>query len=97
MITATKRNDKIVLATDKAGTTVFVKLSASGIGSMVALNDGLPLTFFGGSDPYLCVETVLTWYERELGLDPDSDRFKTGVAAFTRVLAKFRAGEINFH
>jgi hypothetical protein len=95
--TKDKRGERIVLATDSTGREIFVKLKASGISPLVAMIDGLSLTFFGKSEtPYLKVTTELEWFEKELPHDPGNKDYQTAIAAYRRILEKFQAGEIHF-
>ncbi len=93
--TTKKKRSRIIFAVDQDSKGLYVKLRWSGISPLVAMIDGLSLTFFGkGKTAYLSVETVLDWFKNELRLSPGSKRFQDGVMAYERILERFRNGEI---
>lgn len=98
MSTKSKREAPMPLATDKDGKYLFIKLRSSGISPLVAMVDGLRLSFFGKEQTaWLRVETALEWFEKELPRDPDNKNYKMAITAYRRVLEHFRDGKIEFH
>jgi hypothetical protein len=89
------RRRGIKFATDREGTHLFVWLADSGIHPMVAMRDGLPLIYFGEKDgPYLDVEAVASWHEKELKESGGRSGNKQAADDFRAAIEKFRRGEV---
>jgi hypothetical protein len=96
MSTATlERNGPAIFAIGEDGQRLFVRLRSSCIPPPWVPEDGMPAVHFDEEDtPYLAVEEVLAWFERESEACPADERYRAAVAAYRRVLEKFAAGEI---
>jgi hypothetical protein len=92
------RKKKPIVFLSKDGTP-YVKARDSGIALLVVLMDGLPLTFFGKEKtPYLTMQQVIDWHEKEIQYSTGKDRgyHEAAAAAFKRGLAKVQAGDVEF-
>ncbi len=83
---------KLVVSED--GQRLFVHVRDSGIHPLVVYCDGLRLAYFGKQGPYLDVEAVANWHEKELRESNGKSGIPLAVTAFRNALAQFQAGNV---
>lgn len=92
---ASKRKKPTYFVMDRDRTRLFVRPRHCGIHHLVVLCDGLTLTFFGKRDgPYLAVEDVIAWHEKELAESNGRSGNRELADAFRHALEKFKRGEV---
>lgn len=83
------------------GESLFVKSRKSGIPSLIAICDGLPLVKFGNEKTaYHRVTDVIDWYKKELkhyrnrGDSEEKDRLENNLGVIEMAYKKFLDGDI---
>ncbi len=79
-------------ASDIGNTQLYVKVSRSGISSLITMIDGMTITTFDKrKTPYLSVPDVINWHEKEMPYSSAGDKEKR-----ERVLEHLRGAMQNF-
>lgn len=86
---------RAVYAIDKDGNNLYVELKYSGLHPLVAMCDGVPLTFFGKEKKaYLKVVEAISWHEKELRESGGRSGSEPILSALRIGLKKFENGEV---